>query len=71
MIYKPNTLLIEQAKNGFLVYVNYEFSASSMKQTPYVFETMESLLKFVQNEMSTKTTKDEIIQDESEERLKY
>lgn len=66
-----NNLLIEPAKNGFLVYVNYYFSQTSCKPTPYVFETMESLLNFVQNEMSTKTTKDEIIQDESEERLKY
>lgn len=71
MIYKQNTLLIETAKNGFLVYVNYDVSPTTLKPTPYVFETMGSLLNFVQNEMSAKTTKVDIIKEESEERLRY
>ena len=58
---KKNELLIKPAKNGFLVYVDYEFSSTSLKPIPYVFETMESLLNFVENN----------IIPFNEERLKY
>ena len=58
---KKNELLIKPAKNGFLVYVDYEFINTSAKPTPYVFETMESLLNFVENNINTF----------NEERLKY
>jgi hypothetical protein len=71
MIYKKSTLLIETAKNGFLVYLNYDVSPSTLKPTPYVFETMASLLNFVKYELSSKSEKGDIIEDESEERYKY
>lgn len=41
-------LVIEPAQNGFLVYKNEDFSPGPARPTPYVFETMESLLKFVE-----------------------
>ena len=54
MTKKQSTLLIETAKNGFVVYVNYDFSPSTVKPTPYVFETMASFLNFVKRKMSSK-----------------
>jgi hypothetical protein len=63
MINKQNTLLIEPAKNGFLVYVNYDFNHTTAKPTPYVFETMASFLNFVKYEMSSKSEKVDIIED--------
>lgn len=71
MIKKQSTLLIEPAKNGFLVYVNYDVSPSTLKPTPYVFETMASFLNFVKYEMSSTSEKVDIIKEESEERLRY
>jgi hypothetical protein len=71
MIYNKNTLLIEPAKNGFLVYVNYDLSHTTAKPTPYVFETMAALLNFVKYEMSPKSEKVDIIEYSSEERFKY
>lgn len=41
-------LVIEPAQNGFLVYKNQDFSQGTVRPTPYVFETMERLLKFVE-----------------------
>jgi hypothetical protein len=58
---KKNELLIKPAKNGFLVYVDYELSSTSAKPTPYVFEKMEPLLDFIQDNISSY----------DEERLKY
>jgi hypothetical protein len=42
-------LVIETAENGFLVYVNQDFSQGTSRPRPYVFESMESLLKFVES----------------------
>jgi hypothetical protein len=71
MINKQNTLIIEPAKNGFLVYVNYDIIATTAKPTPYVFETIASLLNFVKYYISSKSEKVDIIQDSSEERFRY
>ena len=49
---KKNELLIKPAKNGFLVYVDYDFSPTSLKPAPYVFETMGSLLNFIQDNIN-------------------
>jgi hypothetical protein len=45
-------LVIETAENGFLVYVNQDFSPGTIRPRPYVFESMESLLNFVDNRFS-------------------
>ena len=42
-----NRLVIETAKNGFLVYVNQDFTTGTIRPKPYVFESMQSLLEFV------------------------
>jgi hypothetical protein len=42
-------LVIETAENGFLVYVNQDFSQGTIRPRPYVFESMENLLEFVKN----------------------
>lgn len=42
-----NRLVIETAKNGFLVYVNQDFTPGTIRPKPYVFESMQSLLEFV------------------------
>ena len=68
---KNNELLIKPAKNGFLVYVNYDVSPTFAKPTPYVFETMGSLLNFVKYKISPEFIKSDIIQEEPEERLRY
>lgn len=47
-------LVIENAENGFLVYVNQDFSQGTIRPRPYVFETMKSLLEFVDNRFSEK-----------------
>jgi hypothetical protein len=45
-------LVIETAENGFLVYVNQDFSAGAIRPLPYVFESMENLLNFVSENFS-------------------
>jgi hypothetical protein len=45
-------LVIETAENGFLVYVNQDFSQGTIRPKPYVFESMENLLNFVDNRFS-------------------
>ena len=47
-------LVIECAQNGFLVYVNQDLSAGTVRPLPYVFETMNHLLEFVDNRFSEK-----------------
>jgi hypothetical protein len=49
-----NGLVIEPAENGFLVYVNQDFSQGTIRPRPYVFESMENLLKFVDERFSEK-----------------
>jgi len=41
-------LVIEKVANGFTVYVNQDFSTSTVRPLPYVFESMEALQKFVE-----------------------
>jgi len=43
----PFRLVIETAENGFLVYINQDFSSGTMRPKPYVFDSMEKLLVFV------------------------
>lgn len=45
-------ITIEIAKNGFLIYLNDNFSGTSPRQTPYVFEKMESMQKFIKDELT-------------------
>jgi hypothetical protein len=47
-------LVIETAENGFLVYVNQDFSQGTIRPRPYVFESMKTLLEFVDNRFSEK-----------------
>jgi hypothetical protein len=54
-------LVIECAENGFLVYVNEDFSQGIIRPIPYVFESMESLQKFI-DERLAKTEKTTIRQ---------
>lgn len=53
-------LVIEPAENGFLVYVNQDFSQGTVRPRPYVFESMESLLNFVADRFSKKQNINEI-----------
>ena len=47
MIEKTSQIVIEKANNGFQLYINdYRISGTS-RPVPYVFETMENLLKFI------------------------
>jgi hypothetical protein len=41
-------LVIEIAENGFLVYVNQDLSAGTVRPIPYVFESIQTLQKFIQ-----------------------
>lgn len=41
-------LVIEVAQNGFLVYINQDLSAGTVRPIPYVFESMQTLQKFVE-----------------------
>ena len=47
---KVNTLLIKPAVNGWLVYLNQDFSQVTIIPLPYVFETMENLLEFIKTQ---------------------
>ena len=42
-------LTIISAQNGYMVYVNEDTSKDTFRPVPYVFETMETLLKFVRS----------------------
>jgi hypothetical protein len=53
-------LVIETAENGFLVYVNQDFSAGTIRPLPYVFESMENLLNFVSENFSEEKSINEI-----------
>jgi hypothetical protein len=44
-------LVIEIAENGFLVYVNQDFSQLEYKPRPYVFESIETLQEFIKNKL--------------------
>lgn len=44
-------LVIENAENGFLVYVNQDFSQGTIRPRPYVFESMENLKNFVEEKL--------------------
>lgn len=41
-------ITVEPAQNGFLVYLNENIILGGVRQQPYVFETMENLLKFIE-----------------------
>ncbi len=45
---KTNRLVIEPAVNGWLIYVNEDFAQGIARPLPYVFEKMENLLKFIE-----------------------
>ena len=47
-------LTIEPAQNGFLVYINdlQYMTGLSVRSIPCVFESMESLLKFVETQLN-------------------
>jgi len=55
-----NRLVIEPAENGFLVYVNQDFSQGTIRPRPYVFESMENLLNFVSENFSEEKSINEI-----------
>lgn len=52
---KPMTsrITIQPAQNGFLVFLNDDFSQGTARPVPHVFETMENLLKFIDKELSS------------------
>ena len=56
-------LVIECAQNGFLVYVNQDFSAGTVRPIPYVFETMENLQEFIKLNFSDKRSASEKFKD--------
>jgi hypothetical protein len=41
-------LVIEKVANGFTVYVNQDFSNGTIRPLPYVFESIENLFKFIE-----------------------
>ncbi|MFY8248230.1 MAG: hypothetical protein ACOVJ5_00835 [Gloeomargaritales cyanobacterium] len=41
-------LVIEKVANGFTVYVNQDFSTGTVRPLPYVFESIENLFKFIE-----------------------
>lgn len=43
---------IEPAQNGFMVYINDYPTGLSVRNVPYVFETMESLLEFIKTKLN-------------------
>lgn len=44
-------LVIETAENGFLVYVNQDFSQGTSRPRPYVFESIASLEIFIEKSL--------------------
>lgn len=51
---ETHRLVIETAENGFLVYVNQDFSQGTIRPRPYVFQTIESLFNFIKDNFSEK-----------------
>lgn len=49
-----NRLTIEKVMNGFEVYLQDYRHNGAARPTPYVFETMENLLKFVEQQLNKK-----------------
>jgi len=51
---QTNQLTIERAQNGYQVYLNEyrNTSAPQARSLPYVFETMENLLTFVEKQFN-------------------
>ena len=47
---KVFNLVIKPAVNGWLVYLNQDFSQERIIPVPYVFETMENLLEFIKTQ---------------------
>lgn len=49
-----NRITIEKAKNGYLVFVNdyLGHNGASVRVLPYVFETMQNLLTFIDEELN-------------------
>jgi hypothetical protein len=47
-----NRITIEIAQNGFLVYINSDLTPGTVRKAPYVFETMESMQKFIKDELT-------------------
>lgn len=45
-------LVVETAENGFLVYKNQDFAQGTARPRPYVFESMETLLKFIEQQFN-------------------
>jgi Zn-dependent M32 family carboxypeptidase len=43
---------IEPAQNGYMVYLNDYQTGISVRNVPYVFETMESLLEFIKTKLN-------------------
>jgi len=56
-------LVIETSQNGFLVYVNQDYTQGTIRPLPFVFESMKSLINFVELNFHHKLT--------PEERLEY
>jgi hypothetical protein len=56
-------LVIETAKNGFLVYVNQDLSQSTVRPSPYVFESMENLLIFVKKNFPDERSTAQVINE--------
>lgn len=53
---ETHRLVIETAQNGFLVYVNQDFSQGTVRPKPYVFESMETLQRFIQARLDLTST---------------
>ena len=47
-------LSVQTAQNGFQVYLNDYMEGATVRPVPYVFETMENLLKFVEQQLEKK-----------------
>jgi len=47
-----NRIIIETAQNGFLVYINGDFTPGTLRKAPFVFETIESMQKFIKDELT-------------------
>jgi hypothetical protein len=49
-----NKLAVEKVMNGFEVYLQDYRHNGTARPTPYVFETMENLLKFIEQQLNKK-----------------
>ena len=45
--YITHRITIEPAQNGFMVYLNQDFSNGVVRPVPYVFETIDNMLDFI------------------------